>query len=147
MKKPKGKLYTSNPNGIKKITFNAEIWQITRGGPTIPDTIVVDSLAPSKDLFKKYTNEWKGKSPEVWWKDYEEQFMSEMKTEEKLQCLRLIYKKLLKRKNIILVCFCKDHRYCHRRLLGEFLKQYNVEVKELNPLKHEQPTLFKEWSH
>lgn len=76
-----------------------------------------------------------------------------MKTVEKLISLREIYRKLLEGKNIVLLCFCRDHKYCHRRLVAEFFNQYGIEVEELNPLKSkiiindpsEQLSIFVEW--
>lgn len=131
----KGKLYTSNPEGLKNIKSNAELWQITRAGNMIPNTILVRNLAPSQQLFHTFVTKWRHLQPEAWWPLYEKQFVDEMKTEEKIISLRAIYRKLLEGKNIVLICFCKDHNFCHRKLVGEFFMQYGVEAVELNPLQ------------
>jgi uncharacterized protein (DUF488 family) len=34
-------------------------------------------------------------------------------------------------KVVALVCFCKDSRYCHRTLVGDFLKEKGVDVFEM----------------
>ena len=131
----KGKLYTSNPNGIKNFNLPAEFWQITRAGVIIPNTILVKSLAPSQELFNKFIKEWQHRPSEEWWPLYKKQFIDELSSEEKLKFLRQIYRNLMNGINIVLICFCKDYNYCHRKLVGEFFNQYGIEAKELNPVK------------
>ncbi|MHA7743896.1 DUF488 family protein, N3 subclade [Priestia aryabhattai] len=142
MKKPKGRLYTSNPAGLQFLTEEAEIWQITRGGVNLPNTILVRELSPSPTLFQTFLQDWRKKPFEEWWGLYEKRFLKEMESEEKKKGLREVYKRLLIGKNVVLVCFCKDHRYCHRRLVGEFFKPYDVEAVELNPVSQDQLSLF-----
>ncbi|HDR7805742.1 MULTISPECIES: DUF488 family protein, N3 subclade [Bacillus] len=142
MNQPKGRLYTSNPAGLRFLKEEAEIWQITRGGISIPNTILVRGLSPSPQLFQTFIQDWKDKPFNEWWDLYEKRFLVEMKNDEKLRGLRDVYKKLLMGKNVVLVCFCKDHRYCHRRLVGEFFKPYGVEAIELNPISQDQLSLF-----
>ncbi|MFI8721272.1 DUF488 domain-containing protein [Bacillus altitudinis] len=138
MNKPLGKLYTSNPAGLRNLKVDAEIWQITRGGVSIPNTILVKDLAPSTHLFQTFVQDWKGKPFEEWWHFYEKKFVLEMETDEKLKGLREVYKRLLLGINVVLVCFCKDHRYCHRKIVGDFFKPYGVDPVELNPISQEQ---------
>ncbi len=141
--KPTGKLYTSNPEGLRRFRIpNAEIWQITRGGYDLTGAKVVRSLSPSPELFRTYVSRWRNLPPEKWWNLYEPCFLKELKTEEKLEGLRAVYKKLLEGKDVVLVCFCEDHRYCHRRLVGEFFEPYGVTAKELNPVTSEQISMF-----
>jgi uncharacterized protein YeaO (DUF488 family) len=142
--KPIGKLFTTNPSGIKKLEIEAELWQIMRSAQSLPNTIQVKSLSPSKQLFLKYDQDWKGNPYNEWWPKYERFFLEELKSPGKIQSLREIYKKLVAGKNIVLICFCSDHRYCHRRLVGEFFKPYGVTVTELNPIKIEQLSIFQE---
>ncbi|UOK65300.1 DUF488 domain-containing protein [Paenibacillus sp. OVF10] len=140
---PTGKLYTCNAKGLKKINFPAEILMITRAGFDIPNAEIVRDLSPSPDLFHTYLNEWKDKeSYEEWWPKYEKRFLAELKSESRVKALREIYKKLIQGKNVVMVCFCKDHRYCHRRLVGEFFNDYGVQAQELNPVEVEQINLF-----
>jgi len=142
--KPTGKLFTSNPAGLKNLEVEAEIWQITRGGLTLPNVLLEKNLSPSPGLFQLFVQEWKGKPFGQWWSKYEEKFLIELGTSEKIRGLRDVYKRLILGKNIVLVCFCKDHRYCHRRLVGEFFSKYGVEAIELNPVTQEQLSLFSE---
>ncbi|MDW7651223.1 MAG: DUF488 family protein [Bacillota bacterium] len=132
MKRPTGKLYTSNPSGLKHLNHEAEIWQITRGRLLFDDALLVRGLAPSEELFNHFINNWKDLPPEQWWQEYERQFLLELKSDEKLSNLRTLYKTLQFGKNVILVCFCKDVLYCHRRLVGEFFMQHGVEAVELS---------------
>lgn len=141
-KKPTGMLYTSNPAGLKNLNIEAEVWQITRGGLTLPNVILEKKLSPSSSLFQTFIQDWKGKPFNQWWPKYEKKFLIELETEEKIRGLRDVYKRLLLGKNVVLVCFCKDHRYCHRRLVGEFFKPYGVKAIELNPISQEQISLF-----
>lgn len=139
---PKGKLFTSNLSGLKKKDFDADVLIITRGGTDISGTELVRDLSPSKDLFNTYLKQWKNKPGPEWWEKYEERFHIEMKSNIKLEALRDVYKRLLIGNNVVLVCFCEDHRYCHRRLVGEFFGQYGIQFEELNPVTIEQVTLF-----
>lgn len=139
---PKGKLYTTNPAGLKKITFDANVLLITRAGVDIPGTEVIRELSPSPELFRKFLNSWKDRPGNEWWSKYEEKFNIEMKSNIKINALRDVYKRLLIGKNVVLVCFCKDHRYCHRKLVGDFFEQYGVKAIELNPIIVEQITFF-----
>ncbi|WP_419883966.1 DUF488 family protein [Peribacillus sp. B-H-3] len=146
-KEAKGKLYTSNPSGLSKLGIKAEIWQITRAGHRLPNTLLVKHLSPSKELFQTFVKEWKGKPYDQWWDKYEKRFLEELKTEEKLKGLREVYKRLLIGENVVLVCFCNDHRFCHRKLVGEFFKPFGVVAEELNPITTEQLSIFKEGSY
>lgn len=141
---PKGKLYTTNPTGLKYLDTEAELWQIMRSAQTLPNTILVKVLSPSKHLFIKYSQEWKDKPYSEWWPKYEKYFLGELKSVEKMRGLREVYKNLLAGKNIVLICFCSDHRYCHRRLVAEFFEPYGVTAIELNPIKSEQLSIFQE---
>jgi uncharacterized protein YeaO (DUF488 family) len=138
----RGKLYTSNLAGLKKLNFDADVILITRAGVEVPGTEIIRELSPSKGLFQRFISSWKDQEDYSWWPQYEERFVIELKSNEKLNALRDVYKRLLEGKNVVLVCFCRDHRYCHRRLVGEFFEQYDVDVEELNPIKYEQISLF-----
>lgn len=142
--KPTGKLYTSNPAGLKNLDREAELWQIMRAAHTLPNCTLVKSLSPSTQLFLKYSQEWKGLPYNEWWPKYEKYFKEELKTDGMVKSLRDVYKKLLRGKNIVLICFCNDHRYCHRRLVAEFFEPYGVRAVELNPIKVEQLSIFSE---
>lgn len=139
---PTGQLFTSNPGGLKYLTVDAELWQITRAGVTIPNAVQVQQLSPSNELFQTFVRRWRGKQPTEWWNEYENRFTEELKSEEKIKGLREVYKRLLMGKNVVLICFCNDHRYCHRRLVAELFEPHGVKAAELNPIRVEQISLF-----
>lgn len=113
-----------------------------RAGHEIPDALRVQELSPSDELFQTYLRAWRNKPPKEWWPFYEQRFKKEMQSEEVLKGLRAVYKRLLLGRNVVLICFCDDHRICHRRLVGEFFEPYGVKAIELNPVKTEQISLF-----
>ncbi|RIX59627.1 DUF488 domain-containing protein [Paenibacillus nanensis] len=137
-----GQLFTSNPAGLKKIDFDASILLITRAGPEIDRVEIVRDLAPSPQLFQALLSKRKASDNYDWWPEFEEKFNFELQSGIKLQALRDVYKRLRKGENVVLVCFCKDHRYCHRRLVGKFFDEYGYTSTELNPVTVEQMTLF-----
>ncbi len=139
LKRSTGKLYTSNPSGLKHLIIEADVWQITRGGILIPGAILVRGLSPSDELFSKYISQWKQLPLEHWWTEYEQHFLQELESDEKLNSLRTLYKTLQAGNNVVLLCFCKDARYCHRRLVGEFFKKHDIKATELNPTKPDIP--------
>ena len=103
--KQMGKLYTSNPQGLKNLMSETEVWQITRSGNILPDAILVRELSPSLELFNTFITEWKDKPPQTWWPYYEKKFLQELKGSEKLNSLRLLYKELSKGKILFLYVF------------------------------------------
>ncbi|SFE35471.1 Uncharacterized conserved protein YeaO, DUF488 family [Paenibacillus algorifonticola] len=139
---PSGKLYTSNLNGLKKINFEAKKLMITRAEMAIEDVAMCQALAPSQELFQFSLDGRKEDADFAWWPKYEERFVAELQFDRKLEALRQVYRMLLEGSHVVLVCFCHDHRYCHRRLVGEFFEPYGVKAEELNPILIEQMKLF-----
>lgn len=82
-------------------------------------------LCPSVDLLNAY------KTHEIDWEDYEVYFAEEMKKDPMVTGLRELYKRLKNGEDIILVCYERDYTNCHRRLIGEFLRQFGIEYNEL----------------
>ena len=142
---PLGELHTtiestSNPgNSGKAVTcsfkqsksYNAdEKWLITRGKKDLPGYKRVPELAPSEELFNKYINHWKGKPGHIWWSKYKSEFMKQFKKPQFLIQLALLYEKVQNQnKNILLVCFCENVEYCHRKLIGFFLLEKGLKVQ------------------
>ena len=141
----RGYVITADVSSVKDIICD-EVWQITRAGNHIPGTMWVPDLAPGPHLFKRYLHEWKGRPVDEWWDRYKEIFEQELRTAEKLNALRKIQIHVESGKVIALVCYCRDIRYCHRTLVGNFLRQQGVVVEEhkkvKNNIKVEQLTLF-----
>lgn len=70
-------------------------------------------LAPNIELL----NDWKNKK--ISWEEYEERYLNEIKGKKE------VVKKLMglvkKKKVVTLLCAEKEDKYCHRRLLKEYL--------------------------
>jgi len=140
---PTGQLYTCNVSGLSKISMKADRLLITRAGFDVPNVEIIRDLSPSPELFQTYLTQWKDKvSPDIWWSDYENRFTHELQLESRIKALRDVYKRLIQGRNVILLCFCKDHRYCHRRLVGNFFNEFGAEAHELNPVVIEQMQFF-----
>lgn len=101
----------------------------------------VPGLAPSESLFRKAIYGWQklkftkeekeklyGNKTGTWFDLYEEIFIKETNRRQ----FKIAYNRLKELLdigvNIIAVCYCKNHRYCHRSILAEMLKKegYNV---------------------
>lgn len=99
--------------------------QITRSNRGLAEGwIWVPQLAPSPALFMDYVRwrergEWPAR-----WDEYRERFLAEMRAPEPQRYLNRLRQRLAEGKTVALACFCRDERYCHRRLvLEEVLKK------------------------
>ncbi len=72
-------------------------------------------LAPSIDLL----NDWKNRK--VSWKEYEERYLGEMRGKE--EAVKRLMEVIREKKVVTLLCAEKDDRFCHRRLLKEYLNR------------------------
>lgn len=97
----------------------------TRGTRKIEGVRQLSELAPSPSLFKKYTNEWKGTPPELWWDKYQEQYLKELSDVS----INKVIDGLNRGLNATLMCFCGDESCCHRSLLKMKFKELGYEVK------------------
>ena len=102
---------------------NNFVFLVTRGKRSIDGVRQTTELAPSKDLFYKYTNLWK-KSSENWWHLYEKQYLDELD----LSFIDKLREGLDSGKNITLVCFCGDETRCHRSILKKLFTELNYET-------------------
>jgi len=88
---------------------------------------------------KNYLDKWKDTDPEEWWPLYKSRFEEELKLPERRATLRKLWALLREGKNIGLLCFCPDYRYCHRTIIGNLLANQGVFVEEISPPKVEKP--------
>ncbi len=116
-----------------------EKWLITRQGIESKELIWVPDLAPSERLFKRYLEEWKGRGIEKYWPIYVEFFERELKSKEKIDALRMLWRLSSSGVTVGLFCYCSDPQHCHRTLIGSFLKQHGAIVEEYVP---QQANLF-----
>ena len=65
------------------------------------------------------------KSGNISWDDYKEMYRELMR--ESYRRSSHIWEEVLSRKQLTLVCFCKDGDLCHRYLLAEFLAKLGAE--------------------
>jgi uncharacterized protein YeaO (DUF488 family) len=124
-----GRIITASISSIKKLNCD-EIWQITRSDKVITGNKWVSELAPGWDLFNQYLHNWKGKPPEEWWHLCAQAYNEELQSEVKLAALRRLWSLVNYGKVIGLVCFCPVDRYCHRRLVAEFLHKHGIVAEE-----------------
>ena len=127
--KVSGEIITSSFKQSKVYDVD-EKWLITRGGKNLTGYKWVPELAPSKKLFNKYINSWKEKPPAIWWNKYKSEFMKKFKDPQFIVKLALLYEKVHNQnENILLVCFCKNVKYCHRKLIASFLLEKGLKVQ------------------
>ena len=97
------------------------IWLIVRSLKSVPagnNIYHVPQLSPSPDLFHKYLSlreagKWNTKAfDEI----YTPQFLKEMQSPEAFRYLNILANKA-KTKDILIACYCKDERMCHRSLV------------------------------
>jgi len=107
-----------------------EKWLITRGGEGLPGYKRVPELAPSEELFNKYLTRWEGKPPSTWWNKYKSEFVKQFKKPQLIIKLALLYEKVQNQnKNILLVCFCENVKFCHRKLIASYLAEKGLKVQ------------------
>lgn len=126
----KGYVITAALSSIRRITCG-EIWLITRVNKNIPGVKWVPELAPDRDLYNKYLNDWKGKPGQEWWPEYKKEFELQLQSETRLRALREVWSLVNSGQVIALLCYCAEDTYCHRSIVAEFLRNYDVKVEEL----------------
>lgn len=90
----------------------------------------VRSLAPSVDLFSKFTrlkenNNW---NIETFNTIYKPQFLKEMQSEKVQASLKTLAKLYKSGERICLFCYCSNVELCHRKLIANLLEDMGVEV-------------------
>lgn len=116
----KGIVYITNLSNLRKVPKeNNYFFLTTQGKREIDGVKYLPELAPSKNLFNKYLNQWKHKESSFWWKDYCNQYKKEINTEY----INKLEEGLNQGKNVTLICFCGDETICHRSILKEIFQQ------------------------
>lgn len=103
---------------------NNYCFMTTRGKRTIKGVRQSQELAPSSSLFKRYLNEWKGTSLDLWWPEYKEIYLRELD----YSFIDKLTVGLNEGKNITLICFCGPEVGCHRSILKEIFSNKGFEI-------------------
>lgn len=127
----KGRIILSSLSNCKSINAD-EYWLITRGGRDIASFKRVFELAPLPALFHTYLTQWKGQPGEVWWPRYRERFNAQLATAQAQKCLHDLDILTNNGYSVVLACYCRNERFCHRRLVGDYLAGRGVEVVSFN---------------
>ena len=126
----RGIIYTSHINILNKkkfLDYTGEIMIIARQFPIdklnlIPNHTTHNlNLAPSSKLFNDY------KSCKISWIKFEERFNKELDVVDLSEIMNIINGG----DNVLLLCYEKSDKFCHRRLVREKFKKLGYEVKEL----------------
>lgn len=88
------------------------------------DVIYAPELSPSELTLKKY------KFDEDWY-EFRRSFKREMKKEPMKEKLKKLEEELKEGKDFCLICYEKEHEYCHRRILGEYFKDKGYNWEEI----------------
>lgn len=86
----------------------------------------IPELSPSSSLFNKYLKEWKSCNYD-WFPLYKEIFEKELQS-YMLPILDNIESVLKNGTDVLFICFCKDHKKCHRSIIGDYYKEKNYTV-------------------
>lgn len=123
-----GKVYICALSHAHKVPKeNNNLFLTTRVKRTSPGIYHYPALAPSQELFMKYTHVWKGNPPKLWWKAYQEQYLRELQFE----AIAYLQTGLDAGQNITLMCFCGNESSCHRSLLKEIFTNLGYETISL----------------
>lgn len=125
----RGIIYTSYINILdtkKFLNYKGEIMIIARQLPIdkmklMPQAIHNLKLAPSEKLFNDY------KSCKISWIEFERKFNEDLEFPDLIDVINIINRGY----NVLLLCYEKSDKFCHRRLVGEKFKKLGYKVKEL----------------
>lgn len=109
-----------------------EIWWIVRSPDCLPKKEkLVQSLAPSKELFQRYRNAFHaGQFDTIFFQnEYVPQFISELLKSEKAKDDLNYLCQEGSRINIVLGCYCENEKLCHRSIVAGILLGMGAEIK------------------
>jgi uncharacterized protein YeaO (DUF488 family) len=116
--------------GDEQLPDSSEKWAVVRSPQDLSDEyILVQALAPSLHLFKKYRQAYhQGRfDSDFFQKEYVPQFIDELSDEAKSLLFELV--ETSKEKDVILCCYCEDVYLCHRSILAGILLGLGAEVE------------------
>lgn len=108
-----------------------EVWWIVRSPDSLPqEEKLVQSLAPSRELFLKYREAFHAGQfgPEFFQNVYVPQFIAELsKNEDAKENLDYLRRKG-SRREIVLGCYCEEEALCHRSIIAGILLRMGAEI-------------------
>lgn len=111
----------------------------------IPEHFIhVPQLSPSKELFNQ-AQVWKREvgEKEKWFHLYIEKFKVELNERDDLvRAMDKLEQRLKEGKKVRLFCYCKNHEFCHRGIIGNRLIEKGYEVDWCLKEETEQLQLF-----
>lgn len=114
------------------ITEYDEVWWIVRSPDDTPkEEKLVQSMAPSIELFQKYREAFHAGrfDAEFFQKEYVPQFISELsKNEDVKEMLDYLYREG-NRRNIVLGCYCENETLCHRSIIAGILLGMGAKIQ------------------
>jgi uncharacterized protein YeaO (DUF488 family) len=123
------KLYTTYLSKLKKLSFNdnCNIYFIARYKPASAKITHFPDVAPSPVLLGSW------KLGQISWEEFEKEYYKELSLNENQANVRLIAQNILDLgQDVCIVCYEKDIKHCHRRLLAEYIKdEYKIDWEEL----------------
>lgn len=136
-------------NRISNIDASAydEVWWIVRSPDSPPkEEKLVQSLAPSRELFLKYRKVFHTGQfgPEFFQKEYVPQFIAELsKNKEAKAEMEYLCKEGSKR-SIVLGCYCENEALCHRSIIAGILLGMGADI-QADPEFRKYYELFQEY--
>ncbi|WP_039230550.1 DUF488 domain-containing protein [Clostridium haemolyticum] len=125
-------LYTSYLNKLNALPKDTPKMLITRFIPKwfnikkYPNTYLKRELAPSQDLLLRFKKDND-------WDEYIENFTKEMEARQDMkEALNKMLEYLRKGNDVVLICYEKDYKHCHRSLIGKWVQSQGIEWKEYN---------------
>ena len=108
-----------------------EVWWFVRSPDSLPqEEKLVQSLAPSRELFLKYREAFHAGQfgPEFFQNVYVSQFIAELsKNEDAKENLDYLRRKG-SRREIVLGCYCEEEALCHRSIIAGILLGMGAEI-------------------
>ena len=124
-------IYTGCITEIQSDDYD-EIWWIVRSPQdALKKEKLVQSLAPSAELFRIYRNAFHGGEfgEEFFQNIYVPHFLKDLsQNEEALDDLRKLRRESTE-KNIVLCCYCEDESLCHRSIIAGILLGMGAEIE------------------
>ena len=113
-------------NRISNINVSAydEVWWIVRSPDSPPkEEKLVQSLAPSRELFLKYRKAFYAGQfgLEFFQKEYVPQFIAELSKNEEAKAEMEYLCEEGSRRSIVLGCYCENETLCHRSIIAGIL--------------------------